>query len=51
MPSPLAAQTVEKALAIQAQVVDRRASGKTVGTEVKTELAILHFLPEGPHEA
>ena len=43
----LVEQTVEKALAIQAQVVDRRANGKTVGTERKTELAIMHFLPEG----
>ena len=40
-------QTLEKALAIQAQVVDRRASGKTVGNEVRTELAMLHFLPDG----
>ena len=46
----LTEQTVEKALAIQAQVVDRRANGKTVGTEVKTELAVLHFLPDGPKD-
>ena len=44
-------QTLEKALAIQTQVVDRRANGKTVGGEVKTELAMLHFLPEGEREA
>jgi len=43
-------QTLEKALAIQSQVVDRRANGKTVGTEVKTELAMLHFLPQGETE-
>jgi len=44
-------QTLEKALAIQSQVVDRRANGKTVGREVKTELAMLHFLPEGERDA
>lgn len=39
-------QTLEKALGIQAQVVERRAKGKA-GDEVKTELVLLHFLPEG----
>ncbi len=49
--SKLVEQTLEKALTIQAQVVDRRANGKTVGTEVKTELAMLHFLPQGEKDA
>jgi DNA-binding transcriptional ArsR family regulator len=45
-------QTVEKAHAIQAQVVERRSNDKLVGDEIKTELAILHFLPDGePDEA
>jgi DNA-binding transcriptional ArsR family regulator len=43
--------TVEKALAIQAQVVERRAKGKIVGQEVKTELAVMHFLPNGERDA
>lgn len=43
--------TVEKAQAIQAEVVERRAKGKLVGKEVKTELAVLHFLPNGERDA
>jgi DNA-binding transcriptional ArsR family regulator len=43
-------KTMEKALSIQAQVVERRAAGKTVGEEVTTELVLLHFLPEGEPE-
>jgi hypothetical protein len=43
--------TVEKAMAIQAQVVERRAKDKIVGSEVKTELALMHFLPNGERDA
>jgi DNA-binding transcriptional ArsR family regulator len=40
-------RTMERALAIQADVVERRAAGKLVGEQVKTEVVLLHFLPEG----
>jgi DNA-binding transcriptional ArsR family regulator len=43
----LAIATVEQALAIQAGVVNRRAAGKVDGEVVKTELVVLHFLPDG----
>jgi hypothetical protein len=43
-------QTVEKAHAIQAQVVERRNKDKLVGGEIKTELAVMHFLPNGATE-
>lgn len=43
----LAMQTVESALAIQADVVNRRAAGEVDGEVVKTELVVLHFLPDG----
>ena len=44
-------RTIEQAVAIQEQVVDRRAKGTLVGKEVKTELAVLHFLPDGERDA
>ena len=47
----LVEQTVEKAQAIQAQVVERRNNGKLVGEEIHSELAILHFLPNGERAA
>ena len=43
----LALATVESALAIQADVVNRRAAGEVDGDVVKTELVVLHFLPDG----
>jgi DNA-binding transcriptional ArsR family regulator len=49
--SKLVDQTLEKAQAIQDQVAERRARGKTAGTEVTTGLAILHFLPDGQPDA
>jgi DNA-binding transcriptional ArsR family regulator len=44
-------QTLEKALAIQAGAIERRATGKTVGETVKTEVVLMHFLPDGEPEA
>jgi DNA-binding MarR family transcriptional regulator len=43
----LADATLERALAIQAEVIGRRADGKVAGEVVKTELVQLHFLPDG----
>ena len=39
--------TLDRALGIQAEVVQRRAEGATVGEETRTELVLLHFLPDG----
>lgn len=39
--------TLERALGIQAEVLNRRAEGAEEGTPVKTELVLLHFLPDG----
>jgi DNA-binding transcriptional ArsR family regulator len=40
-------QTLEKALAIQAAAIDRHAKGTSVGTTVKTEVVLMHYLPDG----
>jgi DNA-binding transcriptional ArsR family regulator len=39
--------TLEQAMDIQADVVNRRARGEEEGESTKTELVQLHFLPEG----
>ena len=43
----LALATVEDAMAIQAEVLERRAKGEVDGEVAKTELVVLHFLPDG----
>jgi DNA-binding transcriptional ArsR family regulator len=40
-------QTLEKALAIQAQAMDRRTKGKGSGDDVTSEFVLMHFLPKG----
>ena len=40
-------QTLEKALAIQAQAIDRRAKGKDGASGVTSEFVLMHFLPDG----
>jgi DNA-binding MarR family transcriptional regulator len=40
-------ETLERSLAIQAEVMGRRAEGAGDGSAVKTELVLLHFLPDG----
>jgi len=38
---------LEKALAIQAQAMDRRTKGKGSGDDVTSEFVLMHFLPKG----
>jgi hypothetical protein len=40
-------ETLERAMGIQAEVIDRRARDAVDGAVVKTELVQLHFLPDG----
>ncbi|MDQ3741473.1 MAG: helix-turn-helix domain-containing protein [Actinomycetota bacterium] len=44
--SALMAETLERALDVQGRSVQRRADGATEGTEVKTDLMLLHFRRE-----
>lgn len=40
-------ETLERVLAIQAEVIGRRANGDDAGDCVKSEVVLLHFLPDG----
>lgn len=47
--SALLRETLERAFAVHAESVQRRADGTLEGDEVKTELVMMHFRREGTH--